>query len=75
MRRNVLYLYPDPLSKPEFHPCRTLYKLLRCTCLHCFKFKMSEEEVSLLPLNLILINLRLPSCDCVTSGRYPQDPF
>ena len=26
--------------------CRTLYKLLRCTCLHCFMLKMDAKEVS-----------------------------
>lgn len=26
--------------------CRTLYKLLKCTCLHCFKLKMLDAEVS-----------------------------
>ena len=25
---------------------RTLYKLLKCTCLHCFKLKMLDAEVS-----------------------------
>ena len=30
--------------------CRTLYKLLKCTCLHCFKLKMLDAEVSAGPL-------------------------
>ncbi|KAL4526208.1 hypothetical protein Ndes2437B_g07463 [Nannochloris sp. 'desiccata'] len=35
------------LSVPLYNPLVfvTLYKLLRCTCLHCFKFRMAGAEV------------------------------
>ena len=35
------------LSVPLYNPLVfiTLYKILRCTCLHCFKFRMSGAEV------------------------------
>lgn len=33
---------PRPNIPP---PCSTLYKLLRCTCLHCFKLRMAGGEV------------------------------
>ena len=26
--------------------CRHMYKLLRCTCLHCFALKMDADEVA-----------------------------
>lgn len=35
---------PTPLC-PHQPPCSTLYKLLRCTCLHCFKLRMAGGEV------------------------------
>ena len=36
--------HPAPL--PAWLPaCSTLYKLLRCTCLHCFKLRMAGGEV------------------------------
>ena len=34
---------------------RTLYKLLRCTCLHCFRLKMREEEVERYRARLALL--------------------
>ena len=35
--------------------CRTLYKLLRCVCLHCFKFRMAAEEVQRYEKRLALL--------------------
>lgn len=36
---------PCPTRPAPPPPCSTLYKLLRCTCLHCFKFRMAGGEV------------------------------
>lgn len=35
-----LYKVPEDLLF-----CRTMYKLLRSTCLHCFQLKMAQKEV------------------------------
>ena len=34
-----------PALAPPSACCSTLYKLLRCTCLHCFKLRMAGGEV------------------------------
>ena len=45
---------------------RTLYKLLKCTCLHCFKLKMLDAEVS----------IRLAPCHgAIKSGESLVLPF
>lgn len=35
--------------------CRTLYKLLRCACLHCFKLRMADKEVQRYVARLTLL--------------------
>ena len=40
---------------PRHDLCRTLYKLLRCVCLHCFKFRMAAEEVARYEKRLALL--------------------
>ena len=37
------------LAVPVYNPLvfTTLFKLLRCTCLHCYKLKMAQAEVPL----------------------------
>ena len=41
--QKLLTLHMTQASRHDL--CRTLYKLLRCVCLHCFKFRMAAEEV------------------------------
>ena len=43
----LLTTTPRPCAPPPLGHSRrsTLYKLLRCTCLHCYKFRMAGGEV------------------------------
>eukprot|EP00873_Tetraselmis_striata_P042277 jgi/Tetstr1/462541/TSEL_007530.t2 len=46
------------LAVPVYNPLvfNSLYKLLRCVCLHCFKLRMSTEQIQLYSVKLELLH-------------------
>ena len=59
------------LSVPLYNPLVfiTLYKLLRCTCLHCFKFRMGGGEIERYRRRLELLSQgRLQEAQALTVG-------
>jgi hypothetical protein len=58
----------NPPHPPSFAR-RTLYKLLRCTCLHCFKLRMAEKEVQRYVARLtLLLQGRLTEAQGIVTG-------